>query len=672
MLLFLLVFVYSFILLAQEIPLIDWKIPDSFSKENSDTDEIIWKEKILAAQGKQDILLNLCREFLKKNPDSSLRYQVNIIIKNILKKNLQLYCAESPWAMSCEQHRIVLTGANLSQLDFSIAKVSLSEMIEKKQNLELLPSKNEIIESWKIPIESEKHGFVKTIELKKLPPGIYKITAKDEDISSDLGLWVSDLGMVIKQTKDLLMVWTCHRDGTKIKEPVRLQFLYEDQKIGEAQTDNQGVWIGKFRQPIYPITIVACYQKEHWAIAKSSWYEYQAGFQQGYIALDRPEYQAGQTVHAQIILRNFDPQKQEYNYIPNSQINITFQDSQWRSLLSETVLLNELGAANFSFVLPQDAISGRYCLRIRGWCMVERYFQVQSLKDISSTSYKNDLIPLAENLKNSSSLSGIINQSISGIILPHQQWLVGNALNFSAETKQFTRLITYETDQILAYKFIEESKKMENFSQIILKNWIPGIKLVATWREFGYCNSEERYIPIENPDKYLNFPISIQSPPKNDFHQAGNLLTITIDNEISNQAKKIQVWATIFPKNYPNWNEDLQNFYYGERHYEIPTSDSQEWEFLSDRETISLKNIAAYKKYSLKNIALSNIFGTNKVYSQNLSQTNQLYWYSQIVDKFPHEIKWTLEENIIDWEGKIYFIDEYSRIGQHNFSISVK
>ncbi|HOK56925.1 MAG TPA: carboxypeptidase regulatory-like domain-containing protein, partial [bacterium] len=203
--------------------------------------------------------------------------------------------------------------------------------------------------------------YHKTIEISKLPAGVYIIVAKPEDFSEQRKLIiVTDIGIICKSAEKQSYLYLVDLiTGKKLPE-VKVYFSYYDSKLGEYKfktktTDENGII--EFEN--FSGTLFASKENSFAYID----YGYERSFpkEKIYVYTDRPVYRPEQTVYFKGILRKDEGDHYLLKNINSVIVNIT--DPMGNNVYSTNAEVKN-GSFSGSFTIPDEAPLSLYYLNV--------------------------------------------------------------------------------------------------------------------------------------------------------------------------------------------------------------------------------------------------------------------------------------------------------------------
>ncbi len=587
----------------------------------------------------------LALEYLSKYPNSKMRYTIFAMLNRLTNKYLQLYCKNN-WLSPQQIPTIVIAGLGLEKVELRLYQVQLEKQIQAKQDIRLLPPDHELqlLQTWQIPIQDQSHSFLVNFDLPKLNPGIYKLTGQSREIQSDLGIIVSNLRILTKQSKDMLFLWVGNSDGSVLEEPACLQFIYHQQVLGSSKTNLAGIWCAAI-SGIFPITIVARY-RDHWAIAETTWYQYEGALDYGYIFLDRPFYRPGYKIRAKIFLRELEPDTGNYTWQPKSPIHVGIQDPKWKMLLDTQAELTGFGTMSLEYTLPSDAVPGRYCLRVRGWCMVEQYFQVVSSQQ--------------ETLEFTKEQTQRTMPACSSIKLKKAQYEIGDQAEFNIQqTQPGPLLVTYEAFHLLGYRVVQTPSA--EWNQTLLPCFAPQFKIAAHKFQAQQMQTETTMVMVKPTHQILPLVLKkIETQRKGPDQRQAEIYLDCMSEHAIQQPGEIMISA--IPQREGSKSQvpqvSIEEFFYAQRNAELPCSDSYQFDFYSNRNFSTMSAAWHEKTEPVPTITTSQWILQTYDFPDAESAWNAHIRYIQC----PLMITLALPAHISQWKITIIGIDQSTRV----------
>ncbi len=606
-------------------------------------DEALY-QKILSKDHEQEKekVRTLAREFLLKHPDSPLRYEILAILKKIVPKNMQLYTIERTVFPSCTPPALFLMASGIQEVDLSLWKVDLVEAAKQKDDIYLLKTQSNavLLKQWKV--KASKEGWIsQKLKLDKLSPGCYLVLAEDEDLRTEIGFFISDFAMMVKHTEKQSLVWISPSDGQNMKDACSLYIMEEQKQIYTKKTNPGGLWTGSLPKDLSSLIFLASTDKGDIMAAQATWYHYERELQKVYVYPQKPSFSPGEEIIAKIFPRSFLPQKQEYAF-KKERVYLSLQDSFWNMLVQKEVLPGEYGTCEFRYLLPLDARPGRYCLRIRGWCMGEFYFDVcaeNSIKKEHISLEKKEAVPPA----------------LLSLTTDKSKYQPGEDIKISLRLAQKVSnvLIVWEGDSLLGYHHVPECPENYDFSLQAEKSFCPEIKVTAYLFSQDILRESSQKISIVNREKILNLQAKKQSQKEWEI--------LILDHKNEPVMAEVLVAADIVENTIQEQSSNIEDFYYASRYIALPTVDSLDFEFTTDREFSCLQPISSKMTLTKQPLA------QNREISF-VSPGRNIYWNSHLKSDENGIIRIALPSEKNDFlRIAIIAIDKKNRIGQKIF-----
>ncbi|MEN9231264.1 MAG: MG2 domain-containing protein, partial [Thermostichus sp. DG02_5_bins_236] len=229
--------------------------------------------------------------------------------------------------------------------------------------------RQEHLRTWQQPLRQEPEGWTtQTLDLGLLPPGAYWVEAEgleSPDASSPLPrsdhwFWVSDLGLIQKQTSTELVVQAVHLRELRPLAGIQMRVIPWEGDALTGTTDAEG--LARFTLPSEDNPSVIIYAQGSDPTLQSLSISYAYGWNPGeslYAYTDRPLYRPGQTVYFRAIVRD------QTTLTPppvGSQVTLSITAPNGDPLSEQTLTTNAFGSVHGEFTLPEEAPLGSYGL----------------------------------------------------------------------------------------------------------------------------------------------------------------------------------------------------------------------------------------------------------------------------------------------------------------------
>lgn len=486
---------------------------------------------------------HLGEKFLQAYPNSEYRYEIISMLKKIEQKNIQIYGVNTIFFEPQKPLSFFMVALNVPEIHFEIKHIPLETLLQEKRNLHILPHTAKTIQTWIEKNVAKEHMFCKVIQIKPLPQGCYFLVARYQNIISDLGFFVTDLGLVTKQSENKLLLWTSLLNGQKNVNPTEIYIFHNQQIIQKAQTNQQGIFTTTLQKDQTPITILA-HSNGNIAITDMHYFYYHGLQKRCYIYLNKEEYLPNETVQAHILAWQIDSVTKGL-FVPQNKIYLSIQDETWHNVYRKEITLDAWGHSLIHFKIPHNMKFGRYCFRVYGATLGEKYFHIlEKTKKVEKKdgNLKTNTIEYIENQQSLSLPSGWKNRYI---------------------------LATYETNNLENFQVLKDVEKIEILK---LKTFLPKIQL--SLHQFHNRELIQNTLPIFLGEKVIFQP-----------KRLWNYKDIFSEFQQYTQNPHIQFPAYSMPQDYfLNALPNLIEFFCEHFKNNISTIDSLQFEFQSDLE----------------------------------------------------------------------------------------
>lgn len=342
-----------------------------------------------------------CQAFLKKYPQSQFRFTIARILKNLLRKNLQVYTLSRTTHVSGIKPELAVVGINIQKVEFSLWRVSLEEMIKDGIDIHkpvLLKDKATHISRWKIEIPEYPKWFSHKVTVPTSKQGCYILEANDGTITTSTFFMISDLSLLVKRSKNMVLASIENYKNQNPPGKCKVYLLDGGHVVYKGESNENGIWAAHMQDFQKDLTLAIC-QGNHVAIADSYWFQYEEAQQRSLIQTDKMIYRPGETVHVKGVLRFYSLLEKKYQ-IFQEPIDVLVQDDNWKSLYSKKITPNDWGTFSFSFPLPMSQVDKVYYIRLNGKIYARSHFYVQSLQSnlILSLEAQKKKISAGENI----------------------------------------------------------------------------------------------------------------------------------------------------------------------------------------------------------------------------------------------------------------------------------
>ncbi|MCE5258156.1 MAG: Ig-like domain-containing protein [Chloroflexi bacterium] len=276
---------------------------------------------------------------------------------------------------------------NVSRLDFAIYRLSERDFIDFNSDdswqkwQDYTGSEADLVRRWSVQVKTALNEVGQRAEPladnggSPLPSGYYMLVlSSDAQTSTYKHLVIlTDMNLVLKSTIDHALVWATDLESGQAVADVALQFIDSaGTKIQQATTDQHGLAEAAFtaQEPWQRLVVLAKRGDtlgavvSTWANGITPWdfdinYNPTMPVHFAYLYTERQIYRPGQQVYYKGILR-LDNDAQYQMPAANTAVDIDIYDSQGRQILHKTLVTNEFGSFNDSFLLAEGAATGVY------------------------------------------------------------------------------------------------------------------------------------------------------------------------------------------------------------------------------------------------------------------------------------------------------------------------
>lgn len=379
-------------------------------------------------------------------------------------------------------------------------------------------------------------------------------------------------------------------------------------------------------------------------VAHPTWYHYEREQHKIYFLLNQPRFVSGDEVMAKIFLRSYSQEQYAFSH---GSVFVSLQDSSWNMLLQKEVTPDEWGTYDFRYQLPADAQPGRYCLRVRGWCMGEYYFDVNQEE-------KKEQEKAVQTGKTEPSPSSILSLHTEKI-----QYSLGEDIKISLKLAKASSpvLITWEGQSLLGHHAIPCCPEEYSFTLKSSPSLCPEIRVSAYLFQQDSILEASQKISVFDTDKILQ--IHAQESPE----KKGEWKIQILDKQNQPALAKVCLAADMISHRDHPERENIENFYYGSRYIDIPTVDSLDFEFTTDREYSCLQPIAIKLNHNPSSLVQKSLpafsIGYKNVYWHSCETAENGWITIQMGDSQEKTLRLT-----------IIAIDKKSRVGQKSIFLN--
>ena len=618
--------------------------------------EELYRQIVALGQHRQNSqqLLTMCEQFLRQHPNHSLRYNVWQLIKHTRKKNIMLFALGSQIVMPDRPCGIFVMGRGVSSIKFELWQVDLAATMQDGLDIHFPRTSRHarLLKSWQEKIKDSGFRFSKRLELAPLKPGYYTITANAGDIRSDLVLIVSRLALVVKQDVDKIVAWGRYTDAKPLTNPLTLYLLYNHQIVKQTTSNNGGLWAARLRGHKIPLTLVAIDSNRNLAIVDCQWYRNRQALYRAFIYLDRPFYYPGQTVRGKVFLRYFDLEQRQYLLPPpGAKLHVALQNTaNWKRLGLATLAVNDSGTMDFCFSLPPEAQVGKYCLRLFGWCLAQKYFALIS----RGNNAEPPVISPSQNKPPEASTTEVVT-----IHTARQRYRPGEtAVIQLKKTGPGIALLTGESDVLLSYCLATDDCRWT----LDVDRWFfPCTDIVATMANGEGITMTRQSLAVPPQHQMLRINISTDQVAYRPGEKVATKITVSDDRGRPAVAKLL---LSVSPHHSTIDGDNIFNFFYGRRLGEVLTFDSFQVDFASDREYSVFRPHPAKKQASPKSA-----HGQTPLNNSVLPDFG--YWQPLVVSDAngKAQVNFIMFPTAGQWDITVLAIDKQTRVGQRSLTI---
>jgi hypothetical protein len=217
-----------------------------------------------------------------------------------------------------------------------------------------------IVKRWTVPVKVGQSYEDASLPLDRL--GLYVVRAQLGDLVTYEYALVTDLGVIVKQSSDGLIVYAQSLSDSRPLAGTRIEVFERDgfKRLLEGRTEASGVWQKEERQWRGLTLVFARYgDSVAWLNAEIYGSEWEDSYTV-YLYTDRPIYRPKQTVYFKGIVRQGKPLN--YTVPAGKRVHVEARDTNREVIYKSDLTLNEFGSFNGSFALPDDAPLGNYHL----------------------------------------------------------------------------------------------------------------------------------------------------------------------------------------------------------------------------------------------------------------------------------------------------------------------
>lgn len=237
-----------------------------------------------------------------------------------------------------------------------------------------------------------------------LPPGDYFASVEVFNTAgeSDWGmLWfsVTDLGLIVKQDREKMLVRAIDLNNLKPLSDVDLSVFDRDQKKilcvkGSVKTGADGFATIPLPDNCGTSLLASGFQGEEHAYGGLSIYQYTSDKHRTYFYPDRPVYRLGQTVHFKAICRDLKSDGLK-NAGGEQLMHVTIEDPDNQKIEERDYKTSKHGTFNGSFEIPAEGKTGAYQFTIAYPDGIVDYERVE-IAQYRKPEYQVEVVPLSE------------------------------------------------------------------------------------------------------------------------------------------------------------------------------------------------------------------------------------------------------------------------------------
>ncbi len=203
-------------------------------------------------------------------------------------------------------------------------------------------------------LKKRKRNYYETTKVQGLPLGMYFAQAGEGEQAAATLILVTDLGMVVKSDKDLVLTYTANLEsGNPKKSSVYL--LASEEILSEILSDNDG--IARFERGEGD-PVLAANAGKSWAFSSSYWQSWSLRKSKVYLHTDRSVYRPTHTVYFKGTARS--PAGLET--LADEEAIVTIRDADYEEIYRETFTTDEYGSFHGEIRLGAEPPLGRYSI----------------------------------------------------------------------------------------------------------------------------------------------------------------------------------------------------------------------------------------------------------------------------------------------------------------------
>ena len=332
---------------------------------------------------RQQEALEICDEAISMFPNSVGAERCKSIRSEILEKELTF--SMKSVVLPDQDIPASVTYRNLTNPNYRIYKLNQDEVEElqgksKQEIVKSLLKKIHIVENEiNLPENNDYQQHTSDISLPELECGTYFImfskddgfSKSEEELPAIHSFQVSNLSFVTTRENNDLVIYVLDRDSGKAVKDVNVNIYkrtydYQQRKyikttIKELKTDKKGiVRLSDTNDNSFYINLYADGDR---LLSDAYFYNYQNKGEEKLrerttFFTDRAVYRPGQTVYFKGIVLNQNSKIKEL--VVGKEVKVTFRDSNWQEVATQTFTTNEFGSFDGSFVIPNNLLNAYF------------------------------------------------------------------------------------------------------------------------------------------------------------------------------------------------------------------------------------------------------------------------------------------------------------------------
>ncbi len=223
---------------------------------------------------------------------------------------------------------------------------------------------SQLVTSWRELLPQLRDSEMRRVPLDVRESGIYVVEAVAATLRAYTVVVVSDIGLVTKVAPGQMLVFAADRLTGEPRVGCDVQVLVNRETLARGSTDADGVLSATLPDVRSDnlVTVASC----GGAVAVTDPRGYALGSPArellGYVYSDKPVYRPGHTAHVRAVLRWRERDALVRFDRPNAEVTAT--DVNDKVVYRRSLPVDEFGAVNTSFVLPDSSALGTYTLRV--------------------------------------------------------------------------------------------------------------------------------------------------------------------------------------------------------------------------------------------------------------------------------------------------------------------